>query len=140
MGLQSCLGVSLQFCCSWLSSGLQQDSSSAATQLSACATCLPAGQPGVRRPADTGCCLQTLASVQSYQHTANNVSNTYRPLAIGLLFGLIMLASLLVCVCACIARTPRLTAFLLVILWIFTGAIFFIGSGEPCLCALSLVM
>ena len=66
--------------------------------------------------------MQTLVTVQSYNGTANNVNNIYRPLAIGLLFGLIMLAALLVCVVACIGRTPRLAAFLLVILWIFSGA------------------
>ena len=75
--------------------------------------------------------MQTLASVQGYQHTASNINHIYRPLAIALLFGLIMLAALLVCVCACVGRTPRLTAFLLVILWILTGAILFIGAGLP---------
>ena len=72
---------------------------------------------------------QTLDQVQGYNNTAHNVNSIYRPLAIALLFGLIMLASLLVCVCACIGRTPRLTAFLLLILWLFSGAILFIGTG-----------
>lgn len=75
--------------------------------------------------------MQTLIQVQGYNRTAHNVNSIYRPLAIALLFGLIMLASLLVCVAACIGHTPRLTAFLLLILWIFSGAILFIGTGTP---------
>ena len=66
-----------------------------------------------------------------YQHTAHNISHTYRPLAIALLFGLVCLACMLVCLCACIGRTPRLTSFFLLILWIFVGFILLIGAGLP---------
>ena len=75
--------------------------------------------------------MQTLNDVAGYKGTADNINHTYRPLAIALLFGLICLACILVTLCACIGRTPRLTAFFLVILWIFCGFILLIGAGKP---------
>ena len=67
--------------------------------------------------------------MSGYHNTADTINHTYRPLAIALLFGLLCLACILVALCACIGRTPRLTATLLVILWIFCGFVLLIGAG-----------
>ena len=92
-------------------------------------------------------CLSTDLTVQAVakyqadnQPSSENFQNVGRPVALGSLFGALMLLALATGVLAAIGRTPRMLAFVVVLLWLATGIVLVVGAGarchtwSPCVC------
>ena len=50
---------------------------------------------------------------------------------LGTLFGLLMLLALAAGVLAAVGRTPRMAAFVVLLLWVVTGVVLVVGAGAP---------
>ena len=74
--------------------------------------------------------LQAVASYQANnQPSSENFQNVGRPVALGSLFGAVMLLALATGVLAAIGRTPRMLSFVVVLLWLVTGIVLVVGAG-----------
>lgn len=73
------------------------------------------------------------------QPSSENFQNVGRPVALGSLFGAVMLLALATGVLAAIGRTPRMLSFVVVLLWLATGIVLVVGAGacQSCLVLLS---
>lgn len=65
------------------------------------------------------------------QGSTENSQNVGRPVLLGTLFGLLMLLTLAAGVLAAVGRTPRMAAFVVLLLWVVTGVVLVVGAGAP---------
>ena len=79
--------------------------------------------------------LQAVTDFQARnQGSTENSQNVGRPVLLGTLFGLLMLLTLAAGVLAAIGRTPRMAAFVVLLLWVVTGVVLVVGAGAPIHC------
>ncbi|KAK9846274.1 hypothetical protein WJX81_000669 [Elliptochloris bilobata] len=74
--------------------------------------------------------LQAVADFQAKnQPSSENFQNIGRPVVLGTFFGGLMLLTLAAGVLAAVGRTPRLAAFVVIMLWLAAGVVLVIGAG-----------
>ena len=83
-------------------------------------------------PGDGDGTWQAVANYQaSNQPSSENFQNVGRPVALGSLFGAVMLLALATGMLAAVGRTPRMLAFVVILLWLAAGLVLVIGAGVP---------